>query len=168
MSEKLTSNKATGERVTGNGATSEESTGRPIDSLPISSSLVNSLLRYWLPPVLWMGVIFILSAQPSLPHAPDTLLDLILKKATHMIEYGILAFLLWRALARRRNTFSHSALAIAFLISVLYAASDEYHQTFVPGRHGTLVDVGVDTVGVLVALLVVGRLGRRGKQGDTP
>lgn len=108
-----------------------------------------------------MGVIFILSAQPTLPHHPDTLLDLILKKAAHMIEYGILAFLLWWAFSRGRGTFSHSALVTAFVVSVLYAASDEYHQTFVPGRNGNPVDVGVDTVGALVALLIVGSLGRK-------
>jgi VanZ family protein len=51
---------------------------------------------------------------------------------------------------------------MAFVVSVLYAASDEYHQTFVPGRNGTPVDVGVDAVGALVALLVVGSLGRKG------
>ena len=164
MSEEATNNGAMGEKATGNESASEESTDRHMDSLPINSSLVNSLLRYWLPPVLWMGVIFILSAQPSLPHAPDTLLDTILKKAAHMIEYGILAFLLWRALSRGRDTLAWSALVTAFLVSVLYAASDEYHQTFVPGRKGTPVDVGVDAIGALVALLVLGSLGRKGRR----
>ena len=117
--------------------------------------------RYWLPPVLWMGLIFILSAQPTLPHHPDTLFDLILKKAAHMIEYGILASLLWRALSRGQGSLSRSAWVTAFVVSVLYAASDEYHQTFVPGRNGTPVDVGLDTVGALIALLVVGSLGRK-------
>ncbi len=157
MSEKLTSNGSTSEK-----ATSNESTDRHIDSPPM-----NSLLRYWLPPVLWMGLIFILSAQPTLPYHPDALLDLILKKAAHMMEYGTLAFLLWRALSRGRGALSRSALVTAFVVSVLYAASDEYHQTFVPGRNGTLVDVGIDAVGALVALLVVGSLGRKGEQRDT-
>ena len=146
MSEKLTDNESTG----------EESTGRHTDPL-----LANPLLRYWLPPVLWMGMIFFLSAQPTLPHHPDNLFDLILKKAGHAVEYGILAFLLWRALSQGQGTLSRSALVTAFLISVLYAASDEYHQTFVPGRKGTLVDVGFDTVGALVALLAMGSLGRK-------
>ena len=88
------------EKLTGNESTGEESTGRHLDSLPINSLLVNSLLRYWLPPLLWMGVIFFLSAQPTLPHHPDNLFDLILKKAGHAVEYGILAFLLWRTLSR--------------------------------------------------------------------
>jgi VanZ family protein len=112
-----------------------------------------------------MGVIFILSAQPTLPHHPDTVLDLILKKAAHMIEYGILAFLLWRALSRGRGALSRLALVTAFVVSVLYAASDEYHQTFVPGRNGTPVDVGIDAVGALAAVLVVGSLGRKGRRG---
>ena len=115
-----------------------------------------------------MGIIFTLSAQPTLPHHPDALSDLILKKAGHMGEYGFLALLLWRALSRRRGTFSHSALVTAFVVSVLYAASDEYHQTFVPGRNGNLVDVAVDAVGALIALLVAGSLGRKREQGDTP
>jgi VanZ family protein len=119
------------------------------------------LLRYWLPPVLWMGVIFILSAQPSLPEYPDSLLDLILKKAAHVMEYGLLAFLLWRALSRGRGALSRPALVTAFLVSVLYALSDEYHQTLVPGRQGRLMDVGIDAAGALVALLVIGRLRRR-------
>jgi VanZ family protein len=84
-----------------------------------------------------MSAIFILSAQPTLPHHPDRRFDLILKTVGHAVEYA------------------------AFLVSVLYAASDEYHQTFVPGRSGRLVDVGVDTIGALVALLVVGSLGKK-------
>jgi VanZ family protein len=111
-----------------------------------------------------MSVIFILSAQPSLPQHPEALLDLILKKAGHMVGYGILALLLWRAFSRGRGALSRSALVAAFVVSILYAASDEYHQTFVPGRNGTLVDVGFDAVGALVALLVVGSLGRKGRR----
>jgi len=106
-----------------------------------------SVLRYWLPPVLWMGVIFILSAQPTLPEYPDSLLDLILKKSAHVMEYGLLAFLLWRALSPGRGALSRPALVTAFLVSVLYALSDEYHQTFVPGRQGRLMDVGIDCGG---------------------
>ena len=155
------------EKLTGNESTGEESTGRHLDSLPINSLLVNSLLRYWLPPVLWMSAIFILSAQPTLPHHPDRLFDTILKKVGHAVEYGILAFLLWRALSRGRGTLSRSALVAAFLVSVLYAVSDEYHQTLVPGRNGRLMDVGFDTVGALVALLVVDSLGKKRKQGGT-
>jgi VanZ family protein len=161
MNEEATSDGTMGEKAAGNESTTEESTDRHVNSLPIKSSFINSLLHYWLPPLLWMGLIFFLSAQSSLPHHPDILLDLILKKVAHVMEYGILAFLLWRALSRELDTLSWSALVIAFLVSVLYAASDEYHQTFVPGRNGTPVDVSIDAVGALIALLVVGSLRRK-------
>ena len=151
MSEEATSNGSTGEKATGN-----EPTSRHMNSLH-----VNPLLRYWLPPVVWMVLIFSLSAQPTLPSHHDGLFDTILKKAAHMMEYGILAFLLGRALSRGRGALSRSALVTVFFVSVLYAASDEYHQTFVPGRNGTPVDVGIDAVGALVALLVVGSLGKK-------
>ena len=151
MSEESTSNGSMGEK-----ATVDESIDRHTGSL-----LANPLLRYWLPPALWMSAIFILSAQPTLPHYPDRLFDVILKKMGHAVEYGILAFLLRRALSRGRGALSRSALVSAFIVSVLYAASDEYHQTFVPGRNGNLVDVGFDAVGALVALLVLESLGRK-------
>ena len=159
MGEKLKGNESTGKRVTGG-----ESSDRHHGPSPVNSLLVHSLLRYWLPPGIWMGLIFILSAQPTLPQHPEALLDLVLKKAGHMMGYGILAFLLWRAFSRGRGTLSRSALATAFVVSVLYAASDEYHQSFVPGRNGTPVDVGFDAVGALVALLVVGSLRRKGRR----
>jgi VanZ family protein len=159
MGEESKGNESIGKRATGG-----ESSDRHNDPSPINSLLVHSLFRYWLPPVLWMGVIFILSAQPTLPHHPGALLDLVLKKAGHMMGYGILAFLLWRAFSQGRGALSRSALVAAFVVSVLYAASDEYHQSFVPGRNGTPVDVGLDAVGALVALLVVGSLGRKGRR----
>ncbi len=137
--------------------TNEESTGQR--GVP----LVNSLIRYGLPPVLWMGLIFFLSAQPTLPHHPDTLCDLILKKAGHMLEYGVLAFLFWRAFSEGGRGRPLPSALTAFVFSVLYAVLDEYHQTFVPGRNGRLTDVGIDAVGSLVALLLAGSWRERGK-----
>jgi VanZ family protein len=81
--------------------------------------------------------------------------DFIIKKTGHITEYGILAFLIWRALAKGD---SPSPLVKAFLLSLLYAASDEYHQSFVPGRDGNLFDVCVDAIGALMALIFVWRL----------
>lgn len=99
-----------------------------------------------------MGLIFVLSAQPDLPHAKGRWLDLLLKKAGHAAVYGVLAWLYRRAL---RSHIPTSALrTVSIGLAVAYAMSDEYHQTFVPGRNGSLVDVAVDGVGAYGAMLL--------------
>lgn len=115
-------------------------------------------LIQWGPAVAWMGAIFFVSSQSSLPQAPDTLLDLVLKKGLHMAAYGVLAGLFWRALNGRPAL---ARAGMSWLLAVLYAATDEYHQTFVPGRHGRLMDLGFDALGALIALWLVWRWGRR-------
>ena len=115
------------------------------------------LLSLWAPPLALMAVIFALSAQPDLSSGLGTL-DTVLRKLAHMAEYGLLLFLWWRAL--REYAGARTALAIAFAVCVAYAGTDEYHQTFVEGRHGTPVDVLIDSVGMaVVALLVLRRSG---------
>jgi VanZ family protein len=105
------------------------------------------MLSRWLPVVVWAGVIFAFSSIPSLSTHLGTW-DLILRKAAHMVEYAILAVLLRRATG---------STAWAFALAVGYAATDEFHQTFVRGRHGTPVDVGVDAIGALLGLAAVRR-----------
>jgi len=116
----------------------------------------------WLPAIGWMALIFWFSSQPDLPKAPDALTDLLLKKGLHAFEYGVLALLFWRAL--RSQISSRHAVTMAWVLSALYAASDEFHQTFVPGRAGRLLDVVVDWLGAGLALLLAMRLAgeRRG------
>jgi VanZ family protein len=106
-----------------------------------------------LPPLVLMGLIFYLSAQPDLSTGLG-LWDTILRKAAHMTEYGLLWWLWWRALG-----FRHAGAAVA--ITLFYAASDELHQHFIAGRHGTPVDVAIDAVGVAVAIAMVERARRR-------
>ena len=101
-----------------------------------------------------MGVIYVLSAQPDLSSGLGTI-DLILRKAVHMTEYALLLFLWWRAL--RDQTPPRAAIALAFAVTLLYSASDEWHQSYVNGRHGTPVDVGIDLVGMLVATALIAR-----------
>ncbi|RLC81340.1 MAG: VanZ family protein [Chloroflexi bacterium] len=127
---------------------------------------MKQFFRYWLPPLAWMGLIFFFSAQPDLPSAPGPWLDTLLKKIGHALGYGILAWLYLRLLVARRalrGRFRHpaAARAIALCLTMAYALSDEYHQTFVPGRNGTLWDVGVDGLGALGAMLLAQRLQRR-------
>lgn len=78
------------------------------------------------------------------------------RKAAHFFEYTVLCVLLYIALAGRRW-----ARTLAFIGAVLYACSDEFHQLFVPGREGTVVDVTIDCGGALagfVLILVAGGL----------
>lgn len=108
----------------------------------------------WLPPLALMAVIFALSAQPDLNSGLGTI-DLIARKVVHASEYALLTFLWWRAL--RTVTSSKAALILGFALAVGYAATDELHQHFIEGRHGTPVDVGIDALGAGIAALLIRR-----------
>ena len=103
------------------------------------------LVTRFAPPLLFMGLIFFLSAQPDLSSGLGGW-DTLLRKLAHMTEYAVLWFLWWRALG-----YGHPGPAIA--ITLLWAVSDEYHQSFVDGRHGSPWDVAIDAVGVGLGLL---------------
>jgi hypothetical protein len=79
------------------------------------------------PPIAVMAVIFALSAQPDLSTGLGVW-DLIGRKVVHAGAYGLLWFLWWRALGYRRA-------ALAAAVTIGYAVTDEYHQSFVAGRH---------------------------------
>ncbi len=112
----------------------------------------------WAPPIVVMAVIFALSAQPDLSSGLGTI-DLVGRKFVHAGEYALLCFLWWRAL--RTRMADASAVAAAFAICVAYSATDEWHQTFVHGRHGTPVDVGIDAIGAGLAAFLILRAARR-------
>jgi VanZ family protein len=79
-----------------------------------------------------------------------------LRKAGHFSEYAILALLTLRALRLSRPQRSFlNAVAIALVVAAGYAATDEYHQSFVPGRTAAAGDVLIDTAGAVTALAVV-------------
>lgn len=101
----------------------------------------------WLPVLIWASLIFYLSAQPDLRISQDALLDKILRKAAHMFVFGVLWLLLLRA-------FNWRNIWLAFGLTIAYAASDEYHQHFVYGRHADIKDVGIDTIGSGIAYTV--------------
>jgi VanZ family protein len=107
-------------------------------------------LDLWLPPLLLMGAIFFLSHQPSLDSGLGAF-DLIGRKLLHFAEYALLCFLWWRVLVT--VTSPGRAVLLAFLIASGYAATDEYHQSFVDGRHGTGVDWAIDSAGAAAAAL---------------
>jgi VanZ family protein len=100
-----------------------------------------------------MALIYLLSDQPKeggvIPDFGN--LDLPVKKLGHFVEYAVLALLFLRAL-RGTQSPTRQHLAWAFTLTVLYAITDEYHQTLVPGRAGRWEDVVIDASGALLAL----------------
>ena len=112
---------------------------------------VQALLR-WLAVFLWMGAIFALSSIPSISTPFEGGYDFTFKKCAHMIAYGTLTALLFGAL-RIHMRHKGYAFLMALFVAVLYGFSDEWHQTFVPGREGTLRDVAIDAAGAVGAFL---------------
>ena len=106
------------------------------------------LLALWGPPVALMALIFAFSAMPS-DVEQRAWWDVALRKGIHFSEYAVLCALWFRALRGRWPR--DRALAMAVGICVLYAVTDEIHQTFVDGRIGAPRDVLIDTAGALVA-----------------
>lgn len=97
----------------------------------------------------WMIFIFFLSGRQRVSVSDQYWANFFVFKALHIIEYFILMFL--NVLAVTQNTHNlhyRKSLRYAFFISILFALSDEIHQTFVPTREGTLRDVLIDAIGI--------------------
>ena len=145
--------------------------------------------KYWLVVALWMGLIFSASSDrgsfqrssriiapvirwiwPSLPE--DQVFEVVYfaRKCAHFVEYAVLALLLWRALRKPqrgdKRPWSWKTAALALAIVVLYAATDEWHQSIVPSRQASAWDVLLDSSGAFAAIGVLwGYVGwRRGRR----
>ncbi len=114
----------------------------------------------WAWPLLLMASIFFFSAQPDLNSGLGTI-DLVGRKLIHFAQNALLAYLWWRALRTRMSV--RGAALVALIITSAYAATDEFHQTFVHGRHGSPVDWAIDTAG---AALASARLARRSERSE--
>lgn len=106
------------------------------------------LLISWLPAILWMVLIFLLSSRPSVHASAIDWQDFFIKKTGHFVEYFILNALLIFGFKNTTALKSPQLILAAFILAVIYAASDELHQTFVPGREGRPRDVVIDTLGI--------------------
>jgi VanZ family protein len=143
-----------------------------------------NITRYWLPVICWTGVILWMSTEtfssgntsfwvekilfllfPGISSEQAELINFFLRRAGHVTEYFILGLLLFRA-------FRGGSAALwnwrwfwgALIVVVLWAAIDEFHQSFVPTRTASLVDVGIDAAGGILALFVIGLCNRHGKK----
>ncbi len=120
----------------------------------INGTTTRRFLFLWGPVLVWCGVIFGFSSIPTLPRVELIWWDFVMKKTAHIVEYGILYFLIFRAMSRgvKRQASSVKHWLFPFIFAFLYAISDELHQSFVPGRTARMMDVGFDTVGMFLSL----------------
>ena len=139
-------------------------------------------VRYWMPAIVWMAVIFLGSTDMlSAAHTSRFLVPLLrwfdpqislaelnaiqfgIRKLAHLTEYTILAALLWRAL--RGGTRWQVKMSILFFVAwiacAIFAASDEFHQSFVPSRTASPTDVMIDALGALIGLTICVAVARR-------
>jgi VanZ family protein len=121
--------------------------GHPI---PFEKKREDNIFRF-LPVVAWLGVIFYQSSRSTLPFPRGFSIDLV-SIAGHFTEYAILAALLWWSVHRIVRE-DRKRIAIVLGIALLYAISDEWHQSFVPGRYPDAFDVAVDVIGATCGLL---------------
>ncbi len=143
-----------------------------------------TVLRKWLPPVIWMALIFygstdVLSGEHTSRFVEPFLRWLsfgtltpeqvelghhLVRKAGHVTEYAVLSVLFWFALGRPRlesdpepdNRSPWPAVCLAVLLSTSYAALDEYHQSFTPSRTASWSDVAIDAGGAVFGLALLG------------
>ena len=110
------------------------------------------MLGRWAPVAAWMSAVFFVSSLSRLGHAggvPDWI--------SHPVEYGIGAVLIGRALAGPGRAPRRMSAAAAVVAATLYGVTDEYHQSFVPGRTADPADVAKDFVGATAAVLLYRR-----------
>lgn len=139
-------------------------------------------LKYWLPLLIWLGVIFfgstnVMSSEhtsryivpflvwlkPDMSARAIWIIPVVVRKSAHVAEYTVLALLLWRAL---RSVPSLSAKTFTVFGAVLvgcamFAASDEFHQSFVKSRTPSVPDVLLDIAGALLGLLIAASFAAR-------
>ena len=131
--------------------------------------------KYWVPVLLWMSFIFWMSTgtfsaqntsliiepilhflMPSSSPEKVPMIHGVIRKLGHVIEYFILGILLFRAFRGGSKELRNLRWAFSsFLVVVLYAASDEFHQGFIPTRTASIADVGIDTAGGILAQFVI-------------
>jgi hypothetical protein len=138
----------------------------------ITRRILTLAVWYWGPVLAALLVIFVASAQPKLGPPPEAdplhiyfsgwlpvfpgLWEFAIKKSAHIIAFGALTVLNLRALAGSGTGLRRSLLT-AIGLTLAYALVDEAHQSFVPGRHASLADVGLDLIGAIAFGLVAWR-----------
>ena len=101
----------------------------------------------WLPALVMMVSIFAFSNTPSTELPNFDAADFVIKKSAHMLGYALLALSYLHAFDGKIDKWK-----LIWLLAILYAASDEFHQSFVAGRGSSVIDVGIDSIGAGLGL----------------
>jgi VanZ family protein len=112
-----------------------------------------------------MAVIFAFSSTPSSRLPNFDWADLIVKKGGHALGYGLLALSYLRGLNGKSQDDNSRWFYVAWVMAILYSATDEFHQSFVPGRHPAVTDVLIDALGAAIILFLFNRYRRKTTSG---
>jgi len=116
---------------------------------------IRNCIYYWLPPIVWMVCIFYMSSQQKVNISDQVVVEFVTFKTLHMIEYALLFFLFYRAFNSLKILNQITVLFLALTSSLLYSASDEFHQLFTPTRQGRMRDIVFDLVGMLIMYTII-------------
>ena len=119
---------------------------------------LRKIILYWLPPIFWMGLVFFLSSFHKIQVTEVGWANFITRKLAHFSEYAVLYFLFYRGFKNTAKFSLKKVLFLSFILTILYALSDEYHQTWISGRTGKFFDIGVDCAGAFLGLIFSWRL----------
>ena len=121
----------------------------------MSSQKINNIIKSWFPVFFCCAVIYYFSSIPNLRSDLPNQWDFVLRKIAHMTEYGILTIFLFRAYFKGNEFTIKKSISFAIMFALTYAFTDEYHQTFIFGRQGSLNDVFIDSLGIFfIAFLI--------------
>ena len=118
--------------------------------------------------IAWMICIFIassslLSFENTEKVLVSSTLNYMVRKLAHVVEYAILAYLWFRSLRTSSKPFTR-VVSWSVLLSIVYATSDEWHQSFIPSRLGTWTDVVWDAAGAIIMGLILWYINRWGNE----
>lgn len=116
------------------------------------------IFYYWSPPIIWMCLIFYMSSQRSITLTSHVVTDFVTFKTLHMVEYAFLFFLFYRALQSSKYIKDNISTICAFLITMFYSLTDEFHQLYIATRQGRLRDVLFDIVGMFVMYVIIKKI----------
>jgi VanZ family protein len=133
--------------------------------------MTSKVIKSWLPVIIWAAIIFLFSANPDpytilpetwrvlrpLPTVTNFSMTELIGQIMHFVEYAILSILILRAITHSRP-ISRKSVLLTILLTMIYAFSDEIHQTFIPGRTFQLFDLFIDLLGAITGSFVYKRM----------